>query len=67
MDAKTCMWTSIMIFAVVIVLSIVSNFFEGYTRLWISIAACLMLIPGWIFNIIGGVKLSRRSPQGNAW
>ena len=48
MDAKTCMWTSIMIFAVVIVLSIVSNFFEGYTRLWISIAACLMLIAGWI-------------------
>lgn len=60
MNAKICMWTSIIIFAVVIVLSIVSNFFEGYTRLWISIAACLMLIPGWIFNIIGWVKLIRR-------
>ena len=59
MDAKTCMWTSVMIFAVEIALSIVSNFFEGYTQLWLSIAACLMLIPGWIFNIIGWVKLIR--------
>ena len=60
MNAKTCAWTSIMIFAVVIALSIVSNFFEGYTQLWISIAACLMLIPGWTFNIIGWIKLIRR-------
>ena len=60
MDAKTCMWTSVMIFAVESALSIVSNFFEGYTQLWISITACLMLIPGWIFNIIGWVKLIRR-------
>ena len=60
MNAKTCMWTSIMIFAVVITLSIASNFFEASTQLWISIAACLRLIPGWIFNIIGWVKLIRR-------
>lgn len=60
MNAKTCMLTSITIFAVAIVLSIVSNFFEGYMQLWISCAACLMVIPGWIFNIIGWVKLIRR-------
>ena len=59
MNAKTCMWTSVMIFAMVFALSIVSNFFEGYMQLWVSFTACLMLIPGWIFNIIGWVKLIR--------
>ena len=60
MDAKTCMWTSIMIFAVSRVLSLTSNLFEGYIQLWLLLTACLMLIPGWIFNIIGWVKLIRR-------
>lgn len=60
MDAKTCMWTSIMIFAVSMVLSLTSNLFEGYMQLWLLLTACLMLIPGWIFNIIGWVKLIRR-------
>lgn len=60
MDAKTCMWTSIMIFAVSMVLSLTSNLFEGYIQLWLLLTACLMLIPGWIFNIIGWVKLIRR-------
>ena len=60
MDAKTCMWTSIMIFAVSKVLSLTSNLFEGYMQLWLLLTACLMLIPGWIFNIVGWVKLIRR-------
>ena len=60
MDAKACMWTSIMIFAVSMVLSLTSNLFEGYMQLWLLLTACLMLIPGWIFNIIGWVKLIRR-------
>ena len=60
MNDKTCMWTSIMIFVVSMVLSLTSNLFEGYTQLWISLAACMMLIPGWIFNIVGWVKLIRR-------
>ena len=60
MDAKVCMWTSIMIFAVSMVLSLTSNLFEGYIQLWLLLTACLMLIPGWIFNIIGWVKLIRR-------
>ena len=60
MNAKTCMWTSIMIFAVSIVMSLTSNLFEGYMQLWLSLAACMMLIPGWIFNIVGWIKLIRR-------
>lgn len=60
MNAKVCTWTSIMIFAVSMVLSLASNLFEGYMQLWLLLTACLMLIPGWIFNIIGWVKLIRR-------
>ena len=60
MNAKTCMLISVMIFAVSIVMSLTSNLFEGYMQLWISLAACLMLIPGWIFNIVGWIKLIRR-------
>ena len=57
MNAKACMLTSVAIFAVSIILSIVSNFLEGYMQLWISLTACLMLVPGWVFNIIGWIKL----------
>ena len=60
MNTKTCMLISVMIFAVSIVMSLTSNLFEGYMQLWISLAACLMLIPGWIFNIVGWIKLIRR-------
>ena len=59
MNAKACMLTSVAIFAVSIILSIVSNFLEGYMQLWISLPACLMLVPGWVFNIIGWIKLIR--------
>ena len=59
MNAKACMLTSVAIFAVSIILSIVGNFLEGYMQLWISLTACLMLVPGWVFNIIGWIKLIR--------
>ena len=59
MNAKACMLTSVAIFAVSIILSIVGNFLEGYMQWWISLTACLMLVPGWVFNIIGWIKLIR--------
>lgn len=59
MSAKICMWTSIMIFAVSLVMSIISFFFEGYVRLWLASTSLMMAVPGWIFNIIGWIKLIR--------
>lgn len=60
MKAKTCFWTSIIVFVLATALCVAGNLTQGYAQALLVLAGTFLLVPGWVLNIVGWFKLFRR-------